>query len=162
MLKIHYGLREGTVSLIDSYFFNNFEEEWLNDPLVKDMILDVDRSKVLAPYCIKSPVLGQISPFMLSMGVKALILMYKTNRIINASKCGDNCAKWIKKIAEIKDLEIDLEHIMYFNEDNDPNEFHAFFINDNVELNLYTEYLRHLVICQSERARYERSLLNQN
>ena len=161
MLKIHYGLRDDSVSLVDSYFYNNFEEKWLNDQLVKDMILDVDKSKVLSPYCIESPVLGQISPFMLSGGVKALILMCKTEFIINASMCGDNCAKWILKIGENKDLDIDLEHIMFF-KDIDPNSFHAYFINEDIMLNSYGEYLDHLSLCQAERTSYERSLYNSN
>lgn len=143
MLKIHYGLRADTIDNIDIEFRYGFDETWLKDQLVKDMILDVDKSKVLAPYCIESPVLGQILPFMLSGGVKALILMLKTQYAVNASHCGDNCAKWIKKIAEIKDIEIDLEHIMYFDTDDTSgsNDFHAFFINDGTYVNSYTEYL---------------------
>lgn len=93
MLKIHYGIREKTVCNIRSYFQSVFQPEWLNNQLAKDMILDVDKSRAIAPYCIESPVFGQISPFMLSGGVKALLLMQNTGRVINASKCGDNCAK---------------------------------------------------------------------
>ena len=140
MLKIHYGIREDTIVLIDIDFDHSFEPEWFNDELVKDMVLDIDKSEVIGPYCINSPVFGQISPYMLSGGVKALIMMYKTDYVINASNCGDNCAKWIKQIAKSKDLEIDLEHIMYFNDDND-NNFHAYFINDNTLINSYAEYL---------------------
>ena len=33
---------------------------------------------------------------------------------VTASVCGDNCAKWILKIAESKDLTINLRHIMEF------------------------------------------------
>ena len=98
----------------------------------------------IRPYCIESPVFGQISPFMLSGGVKALLLMQNTDRVINASKCGDNCAKWIKKIAEQKDLEIDLEHIMRFNQFPD-NEFKAYLINTNTMLNSFTDYLSAMV-----------------
>ena len=35
-------------------------------------------------------------------------------KIFNASTCGDNCSKWIQKIAEEKDLTIRLGHIMGF------------------------------------------------
>ena len=34
--------------------------------------------------------------------------------IYNMSNCGDNCAKWILKIAEKKDLTVYLQHIMQF------------------------------------------------
>ena len=30
------------------------------------------------------------------------------------SNCGDNCAKWILRIAEKKDLTVYLQHIMHF------------------------------------------------
>ena len=159
MLKIHYGLRDGTITNIDSFFHNRFDINWMNDELVKAMILDVDKSKVISPYCIESPVLGQIAPDLLSSGVKALIIMYKTSRIVNASKCGDNCAKWIKKIAELKDLEIDLEHIMFFNDDKD-NCFKAYFINNQKQLNSYFEYLRTIRSCQEERITHEREIWN--
>lgn len=76
MLKIHYGIRENTVSLVDSYFKHNFDAEWLNDDLVKEMVLDVDKSRIVAPYCIDSPVFVQISPFMLSGGIKPLQISF--------------------------------------------------------------------------------------
>ena len=34
--------------------------------------------------------------------------------IFNASACGDNCASWILKIAQKKDLTIRLGYLMYF------------------------------------------------
>lgn len=38
--------------------------------------------------------------------------------MFNASTCGDNCAKWILKLAEERDITINLRHIMDFgNED---------------------------------------------
>ena len=81
------------------YFKYNYEEEWFEDELVKEMIQDVDGSKVLSAYAIDSPVLGFISPERLSGGVKALIIMYKEPAlIVNASACGNNCAKWILEI----------------------------------------------------------------
>lgn len=64
---------------------------------------------------IESPVLGLIPPTQLSGGVKTLILIYKdSGRIFNASKCGDNCAKWLLKMAEKKKVEINLRHLMDF------------------------------------------------
>ena len=44
-----------------------------------------------------------------------MILMLKDDSFIyNMSNCGDNCAKWILKIAEKKDLTVYLQHIMRF------------------------------------------------
>lgn len=42
----------------------------------------------------------------------------KTGNVFNASACGDNCAKWILKISESKDLTINLRHIMDFGQES--------------------------------------------
>ena len=82
------------------------------------MIKDVDDSDVLSGECINSPVLGQIPPERLSGGVKTLLLMLnEPDKIFNASTCGDNCAKWILEIGKMKDLTINLRHMMSFGHD---------------------------------------------
>ena len=79
------------------------------------MIKDIDRSTVIAPRIIDSPVLGAITPRELSGGVKTLILIaHVPDRIFNASTCGDNCAKWLLKMGEEKDITINLRHLMDF------------------------------------------------
>ena len=40
-----------------------------------------------------------------------------SGKIFNASACGDNCAKWILRIACKKNLTINLHHIMDFGKD---------------------------------------------
>ena len=46
---------------------------------------------------------------------KTLILIYKDREhIFNASTCGDNCAKWLLKMAENDDFTINLRHLMDF------------------------------------------------
>lgn len=68
--------------------------------------------------CISSPVLGQIPPERLSGGVKTLLLMQnESDKIFNASTCGDNCVKWILEIGKRKDLTINLRHMMSFGKD---------------------------------------------
>lgn len=114
MLTIRFGMSEDTVTAVASVFDTNYEEEWFNDNLVQQMIFDVDKSRVLSPYCIESPVLGQISPRDLSGGVKALILSLMTDMEIWATACGDNCAKWFLEIGNRKDAIISLEHYMVF------------------------------------------------
>ena len=42
---------------------------------------------------------------------------YEPDRIFNASTCGDNCAKWILEIGRIKDVTINLRHMMSFGKD---------------------------------------------
>ena len=82
------------------------------------MIQDVDRSTVLDSGVIDSPVLGRIPPTGLSGGVKTLILVkFEKDKIFNASTCGDNCAKWLLKIAASEDRTINLHHLMEFGEE---------------------------------------------
>lgn len=134
MLRITFNENKNTQYRVDDVFKSLFIPDWLEDSLVKEMVEDVDKSKVLSPYCIQSPVLGQISPYMLSGGVKALILMLKTDYEIWASACGDNCAKWILEIANKKDLTICLENYMDFGEDFD------FYCIDSGQMERYEKY----------------------
>ena len=100
------------------YFDNSYEDSWLVNPLGREMIEDVDRSHVISAHLIESSVLGPISPKALSGGVKTLLLLAfdESGAVFNASACGDNCALWILKIAEEKELTINLRHIMNFGE----------------------------------------------
>ena len=61
--------------LFRSYFKYDYEESWIIDPMVKEMIQDVDSSTVIDSGIIDSPVLGKIPPTALSGGVKTLILV---------------------------------------------------------------------------------------
>ena len=118
MLKIYFGEAEGEIYNPRLYFANQYEDEWITSDLSKEMIKDVDRSEVIDSNEIKSPVLGSISPLQLSGGVKALMLMkHYPGKIFNASNCGDNCAKWILKLAETQDFTINLFHVMDFGDD---------------------------------------------
>ncbi|MCD7764757.1 MAG: DUF4869 domain-containing protein [Lachnospiraceae bacterium] len=118
MLKIWYYCGIEYMKDAPSYFDHVYEDEWIIDPLVKEMILDVDLSTVISAHVIESPVLGAITPKELSGGVKVLILMLKDDSFVyNMSNCGDNCAKWILKIAAQKDLTVYLQHILRFDGD---------------------------------------------
>ena len=101
MLNIFFGDMPEAIYNTSVYFNNQYEEEWITDKLSVEMI--------------KSPVLGIIPTTSLSGGVKTLILIANDkNHIFNSSTCGDNCAKWILKIAEGRDITINLRHIMDF------------------------------------------------
>ena len=68
---------------------------------------------------IDSPVLGKIPPTGLSGGVKTLMLIEnRPDKVFNATNCGDNCAKWLLKIAEKKDVTINLRYMMDFGKGN--------------------------------------------
>ncbi len=120
MLNIYYGDMKEAVYNTATYFKYDYEDNWIVDPFVKDMILDIDKSVVLDSGVIDSPVLGKIPPVGLSGGVKTLILVkFEQEKIFNASTCGDNCAKWLLKMAENEERTINLLHLMDFGD----NEF---------------------------------------
>ena len=115
MLNIFYGYMREAVYNTAAYFKYDYEDDWITDPFVKKMVKDVDQSIVLDSGVIDSPVLGKIPPTGLSGGVKTLILVkFEKDKIFNASTCGDNCAKWLLKIAETEDRTINLRHLMKF------------------------------------------------
>ncbi len=144
MLKIVFGDVENSIYHPPTYFDNTYEDEWITNPLSVQMIKDIDKSDVIGPRVIDSPVLGSISVKELSGGVKTLMLMAfdKSGKIFNASACGDNCAKWICNIAKEKDLTINLHHVMSFAE---VSGFQAEILNTGKIVNSYDEYLAETV-----------------
>ena len=119
MLNIFYGDMPEAVYNTAAYFKYDYEDSWIVDPLVKEMILDVDKSVVLDQGVIDSPILGKIPPTGLSGGIKTLILVkFDKEKIFNVSTCGDNCAKWLLKIAEQEDRTVNLHHLMDFGDGN--------------------------------------------
>ena len=128
MLKIFFGNMPEAVFNTSVYFKNEYEDEWITNPLAREMIFDIDKSTVLDSAVIDSPVMGKIPPVSLSGGVKTLILMKnERDKIFNASTCGDNCAKWILRLAESEDLTINLRHLMDFGEGT----FDIYILNTN-------------------------------
>jgi hypothetical protein len=107
MLEVYFGFDKECIRDIDLYFDNVYDDAWFDDELVKEMIEDVDKSKVVSRQCIESPILGQIPPERLSGGVKALICMYKEpESYIDLIVCGSNCEKWISRISELTDFRV--------------------------------------------------------
>ncbi len=121
MLSIYFGEYKG-VNYIDNpdlYFDNTYEDEWLDDPVSKKMVKDIDKSELVNSNLVISPVLGSISINRLSGGVKTLIqIAHDKGHVYNASACGDNCSSWLLKISEQKDVLVRLGHIMHFSEDH--------------------------------------------
>lgn len=121
MLHIKFDTDSDRVIIdVKTQFSAGFKPEWLESDLAKRMVLDVDKSKVIAPYCIESPVLGQISPFMLSGGVQNLLMMLNFPEDLNiefwGQACGENCEKWIYEIAKTKNIVLRLTNMMTFDD----------------------------------------------
>ncbi len=96
------------------WFDNIYEDEWLYDPFVIDMVRGVDQSELVGQNVI-SPFLGSISVLNLSSGVKSLICLYKegnkSGHVWDMMSCGDNCCYWLERIGERVDVEMHLSHI---------------------------------------------------
>lgn len=142
MLKVYMGDLENEIYNPSMYFDNQYEDEWITNELSKMMIKDVDKSEVISSRVIDSPVLGAITPKDLSGGVKTLMLMAfdDSGNIFNGSACGDNCAHWILKIAETKDITITLHHGMRFG----AGPFEIEILNNNKIVHNRTEWLENI------------------
>ena len=115
MLNIYFGDMLEAIYDTSVYFNYTYEDEWLTTDFAKEVIKKIDKSNVLGPHAIESPVLGVIPPENLSGGTKTLLLMENApEEIYNASTCGDNCAPFILKLAKKRDLTINLRHLMDF------------------------------------------------
>ena len=114
-MNVYFGDMPGAIFNTAVYFKNTYRDSWITNPLSVQMIKDVDKSDVVSESVIESPVLGSITPLALSGGVKTLMLVnFDRKHVFNASTCGDNCAKWLLKIAEKRRVVINLHHVMDF------------------------------------------------
>ena len=115
MLNVYFGEMPDAIYNTAVYFKNTYRDSWITNPLSVQMIKDVDKSDVVSESVIESPMLGSITPLALSGGVKTLMLVnFDRKHVFNASTCGDNCAKWLLKIAEKRKVVINLHHVMDF------------------------------------------------
>ena len=140
MLNIYFGDKEGSKYIYnpDSYFDHWYDPNWLVKDLSKEIIKAVDKSEVIGPNLIQSPVFGAMSPDRLSRGTKTLILIDNDDEhIFNATHCGNNCAPYLLKIAENKDVTVTLEYIMDFGTD-----FEIKILNTGNVVNNFDDYFR--------------------
>ena len=118
MLHIYFGDYPEAIYNTKVYFDNTFKDKWITKSISKEIIKDVDKSEVLDEKTILSPIFGNMSPKKLSGGTKTLLLIDNdSKKVFNASTCGDNCAKWILKIAQDRKVVINLRHLMDFGKD---------------------------------------------
>ena len=137
MLRIYFGDMPKAIYNTEVYFKNTYRPQWLESSVAKEMIHDIDGSEVLSGNVIDSPYLGLIPPTSLSGGVKTLLLILnEPNKIFNASTCGDNCAPWILRLAEERDITINLRHLMDFGKD-----FTAYIVNKKKTVHGMLEYV---------------------
>lgn len=131
MLNIYYGDMPEAIFNTSVYFDNTYYDSWLEDEFARKMIKSVDKAIVLSGQAVDSKALGVIPATKISGGLKTLLLIYnEPGKVFNASTCGDNCAKWILKIADKadRDITINLHHIMDFGD----GKFEIRILNNNV------------------------------
>ena len=138
MLHIILGETEN-INYGPDWFKTNYDPEWLKDSFVQKMIKDIDKSDYVDGIVINSPILGPIPPERLSGGVQTLIMIYeKPQLIFDATSCGENCAKWLIEIGKQKDVTINLNYLMKF---NDIDDFEVFINNENRLITNIEDYI---------------------
>lgn len=128
------------MSRVSDCFDGIYLPEWFSDPFVREMIEIIDNSVVeqnntTDSINIFNSVLGNIPPQNLSTGVKALILLYKTDLKIDGDRLGDNCIPLLLRIADKKDITISLGHFPAF-----PDKFDAIIVNNGVKIHSDMEF----------------------
>lgn len=110
MLKIFTKLdsQDNLIRSCDAVFNVLYENEWLEDERVINIINTVDKTEVVTNNILKSEFLGTFPPEKLSGGCKGLILMLKCDEpfIYSSAIFGDDCLKYIFQISQIKDIEM--------------------------------------------------------
>lgn len=141
MLKIYYGDLddERYIHAPAVYFDNVYEDSWIIDDVSISMIKDIDNSEVISANNIYNKEIGSIPPTMLSGGVKTLMLINNdSEHIFNISACGENCADWILKLGNEKDVDVivRLGYPMPFRGD-----YEIEILNNNTKVHNYSEYI---------------------
>ena len=140
MLSIFWGVTKDCYYYIDREFMEELELEWFKDPVVLEIIHDIDNCIFDFSMCIDCTDPSIIFPISgLSTGSKGLIMLLKMEYdsiCIWGTAFGDNCSKWILKIAEKRDITLELEHFMKFPEE----EFKAYSCHSKRMFCNYEDY----------------------
>lgn len=103
------------VDIIDDWFDTFFKEDWMTDGWAKRVIRDIDKSELLYPKIIESPVLGTISHEDISGGSKQLIMAKAVTGVVyNGNNFGDNCWPLLLELSKEVDIMIDLFYFPIF------------------------------------------------
>ena len=120
-LHILVGEKEDEMRQIDDYFDLQYEDEWFDNPLVQEIIDDI-----CCLHSVENGILTIgipfdrsekqiITPTDLPTSIKALIsLMYFDLPFLRGSLMGNNCSKWLQRIAEDKEIYVTMNYVMHF------------------------------------------------
>ncbi len=139
--EIYYGHLDGELFGVDSYFDNAYEPEWIENDIATGILKDIcnmveRQGQAITVNWFNEGRYVTIGPRDLPGGVKALLIMLNTDEVVQACRCGNNCAKWIVEIAKVKPLKIALASFMEFNVD-----FDAHVLNDDSYIHSYADHI---------------------
>lgn len=122
MLHILFQETKGAIFYPPTFFKRVRKAAWFRDPLVIEMVKDIDNVTVHGPSELVHPRLGELTIDDLSGGVKTLILLHMMSdtHLFDITACGENCTKWVAKMGREKELYVVLRYVMPFYQFDDP------------------------------------------
>ena len=102
---------------MDLPFTRLCKDEWFEHKDVCDWIRDIDKMEHITGSVFRDRWGSIVSPMVLSSGSKALCLMkFQSEYPVFATRCGNNCIKYIEALSKNMNLRIVLQHCMPFSE----------------------------------------------
>lgn len=156
-LQILIGHMKNELSAVDSYFDVAYTLEWFEHPLAIEILKDICGYKEHIGHAITVKSIFDENEFVtiamrgLPSGVKALLIMLNTDEdFVSATRCGENCIKWIIEISKIKPLKITINYATRF-EDTD-----ILILNDNTIVNNGNDYIDKYI--KYSNSRYDKNM----
>ena len=107
MLKVFIGDKPGGLGVPDAYFNIEFDKTNIETDWSKDVIYNIEGSKVFDKNVIVSPIFGGVPTTRLATGVKNLLIAkYCPKKVVNWIYMGENCLPYLFGIAKDRDLEV--------------------------------------------------------
>ena len=137
MLKIWVkSFKEDCIKDIGKVFRDRFEKSWLSDNFIQKVLEELDNVRVVKGTLV-SDVYGKVPFNKLSDSCKMLMLVKKLNDVnVYASRCGNDCSKYLVELSKEKDITITLHGIMEFKED-----FDGIFLDTGEKFSTKKEYV---------------------
>lgn len=102
---LHLSVKDIRQEIIHSAWYDNaLDTELMASDFSKYVVKKIDKSNLVSPYNVISPVLGSISTRMISGGAKVLICIKYTDIIFKLSQMGENCYSILAEICREKDV----------------------------------------------------------
>lgn len=138
MLKIKFNVPDNeTFGHPNRRFPFRYEDSWFDDPIVRQIVKDIENGEVISANAIKVEPYGVINCTQLSSTCRNLILAYELDDVlINATYCGDSAGAWLMRLGDMKDVSISLNYPLDF-----PEGIRALILNDNSKVTCRRDYL---------------------